>query len=323
MTRIAVIDDWQGYAEGCTDWSALKARAEVVFFREAFADREAAARALAEYDVVMIMRERSPFPAALVQALPKLKMIAATGLRTASLDMAACAAQGVVVSAAQGESSSAATSELALALLLAASRHLAAGDASIRKGGFQEGVPPGHILEGRTLGVVGLGRLGARMAGYGRALGMKVLGWSQNLTEEAAAQAGATKVDKDTLLAESDAISLHLVLSDRSRGIIGAADIAKMRHGAIVVNTSRGPLVDEAALLAAVQAGKVFAALDVFEREPLPAASPWRTAPNTVLTPHLGYVTEAALTNFYKEGIENVLAFLDGKPIRVIAPPAV
>jgi phosphoglycerate dehydrogenase-like enzyme len=315
--RVAVIDDWQGIAPGCADWAPLQARAEVVFFQDTLPDPAAA---LADFDVIMIMRERTPFPAGLIEALPRLRMIAATGHRTASLDMAACTRQGIVVSAAQGGGSNAATAELALGLLIAAFRHIPQGDAAIRAGGFQGGVPPGDTLDGRTLGIIGLGRLGGRLAGYARALGMTVLAWSQNLTPEAAAAAGAERVEKAALLERSDAVSLHLVLSDRSRGILGAADLARMRPGAVLVNTSRGPLVDEPALLAAVQSGRIRAALDVYDREPLPPDSPWRTAPNTVLTPHLGYVTADTMQGFYREGVENVLAFLDGAPIRLLNP---
>jgi phosphoglycerate dehydrogenase-like enzyme len=219
-----------------------------------------------------------------------------------------------------GERSGAATAELALGLLLAATRCIPAADASMRAGRFQSGVPAGSVLEGRTLGVVGLGRIGTRMARYGQALAMQVLAWSQNLTQEKAQAAGVRLVDKATLLAESDAISLHLVLSDRTQGIVGATDLARMKPGAILINTSRGPLVDEQAMLERLRAGKLRAGLDVYGEEPLPADHPLRSLPNVVLTPHLGYCTHEVYAQFHRESVENALAFLDGKPTRVLNP---
>jgi phosphoglycerate dehydrogenase-like enzyme len=323
MTRIAVLDDWQGIARTSADWSELAARAEIVFFAEAFSDEDDAATQLAEFDIVLSMRERTPLPGSLIARLPKLRMLGITGTANASLDLPACTAHGIVVchTTSTGAGASA-TAELALGLLLAAARAIPAADATIRGGGFQRGVPVGITLAGKTLGIVGLGRLGSLMAGYGRALGMNVLAWSTNLTDEAAAKAGTQKVAKDELLARSDAVSLHLVLSPRSRGILGAADLARMKQGAILVNTSRGPLVDEAALIAAVQSGRIVAALDVFDREPLPADHPFRTAPNTVLTPHLGYGVGETWAQFYPQSIENALGFLDGAPVRVSNPEA-
>ena len=318
--KVAVLDDWQGVARGAADWSGLEARAEVSFLSHPFPDEDAAAAALALYEVLIPMRERTPFPASLVARLPKLRMVALTGSRSPSLDLAACAAHGVLVCNTGGQASSTGTAELALGLLLAAARAIPAGDAAIRAGGFQGGVPVGPVLDGRILGIMGLGRIGARMARYGQALGMQVLAWSQNLTEETAAQAGARRVDKDTLLAESHAVSLHLVLSERTRGIVGAAELARLRPGAILVNTSRSPLVDQPALLEALHAGRIVAGLDVFDQEPLPPDHPLRRAPNTVLTPHLGYGTSDTFAQFYGESIENVLAFLDGHPIRVLSP---
>jgi phosphoglycerate dehydrogenase-like enzyme len=221
-----------------------------------------------------------------------------------------------------GEKSGAATAEIALGLLLSAARFMNRGDAAIRSGGFQGGVPAGDVLDGKTLGILGLGKIGSRMARYGKALGMQVIAWSANLTGEKAEAAGARLVDKTTLLTQSDAISLHLVLSDRTRGILGAQDLGKMKPGAILVNTSRGPLVDETALIETLKTGKLIAGLDVFSEEPLPANHPLRSMPNTMLTPHLGYGAREVYAQFYRESIENVLAFLDGKPTRVLNPEA-
>lgn len=322
MTKIAVLDDWQDIARASADWSALQAQAEIVFFREAFADEDDAAQNLAEFDVVMALRERTAFPASLVKRLPKLRLFSLTGQRAASVDMAALAAQGVTITTTGGSDTGAATAELTLALMLAAARSLPAADASIRADGFQAGTVPGIELEGRVLGLLGLGRLGRRMARYGAALGMEVLAWSQNLTAEAAREGGAAYTPLDTLLRRADVVSLHLVLSARTRGLLGATQLACMKPGAILVNTSRGPLVDEAALIEAVRTGRLVAALDVYDREPLPAGHPLRSLSNTVLTPHLGYVTQGTMQEFYRQSIENVLAFLAGAPIRVLQPGA-
>ena len=320
MTKIAVLDDWQNIARSSADWTALEAKAELTFFHEAFADEADAAQKLADFDVVMAMRERTAFPASLVRRLPKLKLFSLTGKRAGSVDMQALAAQGVTVTTTGGSDTGAATAELALLLMLAAARSLPQADASIRAGGFQAGVAPGFELEGKVLGVIGLGRLGQRMARYGAALGMEVIAWSQNLTPAAAQQRGAVYAPLEGLLERADVVSLHLVLSPRSRGLIGAAQLARMKQGAILVNSSRGPLVDEAALVEALRAGRLIAALDVYDREPLPPDHPFRTLRNSVLTPHLGYVTQSAMRDFYRQSIENVLAFLAGQPIRVLQP---
>jgi phosphoglycerate dehydrogenase-like enzyme len=251
-------------------------------------------------------------------------MLGITGAKNASLDVDACTARGVLVcNTVSDGKGGAAPAELALGLLIAAARGIAVADATIRRGGFQESIPIGIGLAGKTLGVIGLGRLGTLMARYGRALGMTVLAWSQNLTPEAAAGAGAEYAAKNDLLARSDAISLHLALSARSRGIIGAAEIARMKPGAILINTSRGPLVDEAALVEAVSAKRIVAALDVFDREPLPSDHPLRRADNAVLTPHLGYAVAEVWAAFYPQSVENALAFLDGHPVRMVNPEVI
>src|ERR1700754_3799229 len=323
MTKVAVLDDWQGVAKTSTDWSPLQARAEVVFFADAFADQDDAVAKLADFDIVLSMRERTPLPGTLINRLPKLRMLGMTGARNASLDTAACTARGgVVCNTTGGGNNEAATAELALGLLISAARAIPAGDANIRAGKFQEGVPVGYALAGKTIGLLGLGRLGSHMARYCNALGMTVLGWSQNLTPEKAKAAGATMVSKEDLLSRSDAVSIHLVLSDRTRGLLGAGDLARTKQGAILVNTSRGPIVDEKALVRAGPAKGMSAALAVFDREPLPANHPLRTASNVVMTPHLGYGVKETWDMFYPQSIENALAFLDGKPVRVTNPEA-
>jgi len=318
MVRVAVLDDWQRLARGCADWSPLERRAKVSFFEAPFAGPDDVARQLAEYEIVLAMRERTPFPSAVVDRLDKLRMFGLTGARAGSIDTEAMMARGITVCYTGGGRSGTNTAELTLGLILAAARHIPAGDASIRAGRFQEGVGAGLDLAGRTLGIVGLGRIGQCMARYGQALGMRVIAWSQNLTAETATAGGATLVDKETLLREADVVTLHLVLSPRTRGILGAGDLARMKPGAILVNTSRGPLVDEPALIEALRAGRIRAALDVYDREPLPADHPLRSLPNTVLTPHLGYTTVETFEEFYSQSIENALAFLDGSPVRVM-----
>jgi phosphoglycerate dehydrogenase-like enzyme len=321
MTKVAVLDDWQGVARTSAEWPKLMARAQVVFFDRAFASENDAVAELADFDIILSMRERTPLPGSLINRLKNLRMLGMTGARNASLDVAACTARGIVVCNTQGGGfNEAATAELALGLLIAAARGIAAGDANIRAGQFQNGVPVGFCLAGKTLGLIGLGRLGSHMARYGRALNMNLLAWSQNLTKEKAEAAGAALVSKEELLSQADAVSIHLVLSDRTRGLIGVSDLARMKPGAILVNTSRGPIVDEKALIEAVQTRRIVAALDVFDREPLPAGHPLRTAPNTVMTPHLGYGVQETWEQFYPQSLENALAFLDGAPVRVVNP---
>jgi phosphoglycerate dehydrogenase-like enzyme len=321
MVKIAVLDDWQDVARKSADWSTLASRAELTFLADAFGTEDEAAAALVDFDILLTMRERTAFPATLIRRLPKLRMIGITGAHVATLDLAACAQQGIVVcnTASGAHAAPYATAELALGLLIAAARAIPDADATIRAGGFQRGVPVGVSLAGKTLGIVGLGRLGARLARYALALDMNVIAWSPNLTKDKARQAGARLVSKSDLMAASDAISIHMVLSPRSRRIIGAEDIGRMKQGAILINTSRGPLIEETALVAAVKAGKIAAALDVFDKEPLPRDHPLRALRNTVLTPHLGYGVAETWADFYPRSIENALAFLDGKPIRVVA----
>jgi phosphoglycerate dehydrogenase-like enzyme len=322
MVKIAILDDWQDVARSSADWSRLAARAELVFFADAFASEDEAARALADFDILLTMRERTAFPETLIRRLPKLRMIGVTGASNRSLDVEACTRQGVTVcNTTGGAGAPYATAELALGLMIAAARAIPIADRGMRAGGFQRGVPVGIGLAGKTLGVVGLGRLGARLARYALALDMKILAWSPNLTEAKAEEAGASLVGKSELMSGSDVISVHMVLSPRSRGLIGADDIARMKQGAILINTSRGPLVDEAALVAAVEAGKIIAALDVYDKEPLPQDHPLRASDHAVLTPHLGYGVAETWRSFYPQSVENAEAFLDGKPVRVLNAP--
>ena len=316
--KIAILDDWQGVARSSADWSRLAARAELVFFADAFGSEDEAALALADFDIILTMRERTAFPESLIRRLPKLRMLGITGPSNPTVDVEACTRQGVTVCNTPRSEALYATAELALGLMIAAARAIPAADKTMRAGGFQRGVPVGVGLAGKTLGIVGLGRLGARLARYALALDMKVIAWSPNLTAAKAEEAGAVLVGKSDLMSGADVISLHMVLSSRTRGLIGAEDIARMKPGAILINTSRGPLVDESALLAAVQAGKIIAALDVYDKEPLPPDHPLRASDHTVLTPHLGYGVEETWRQFYPQSVENAEAFLDGKPIRVV-----
>ena len=316
--KIAIIDDWQGVAQSSADWSRLAARAELIFFADAFGSEDDAALALADFDMILTMRERTAFPESLIRHLPKLRMIGITGPSNPTVDVEASTRQGVTVCNTPRSNALYATAELALGLMIAAARAIPAADKAMRAGGFQFGVPVGMGLAGKTLGIVGAGRLGARLARSALALDMKVIAWSPNLTAAKAEEAGAVLVGKSDLMSDADVISVHMVLSPRTRGLIGAEDIARMKQGAILINTSRGPLIDEAALLAAVQAGKIIAALDVYDREPLPKDHPLRASDHTVLTPHLGYGVEETWRQFYPQSVENAEAFLHGKPIRVL-----
>lgn len=309
--KLAVLDDWLGVARTSAPWERLAPHGVTVeVFERPFASEDEAAEALAPFDILVPTRERTFFPASLIGRLPRLRFIAQTGRIPGTLDQEACRARGIVLSTTGGDLVPAATGELAFALLLACARGLAVGDAGMRQGRWQDGVPAGMVLEGRTLGLLGLGRIGVRVAAMGRAFGMRVIAWSQNLTPERAVEGGAVAVDKRTLFAESDAVSLHVVLSERTRGIVDAEALGAMKPGAILVNTSRGPLVDEAALLCALSEGRIRAGLDVYGTEPVPADHPIRSAPNTVLAPHLGFSAAPFFRQFYGEALEAVLAWL-------------
>ncbi|RZS89598.1 lactate dehydrogenase-like 2-hydroxyacid dehydrogenase [Motilibacter rhizosphaerae] len=311
--RVVVLDDYQDVARSSADWGSLDA--EVVVEHEHLGPEELVARHRGA-DVLVLMRERTPVDAALLDALPEVRLLVTTGMRNASVDLDAARERGVAVCGTEGSASSAA--ELAWALVLDLAHRVTWEDAALRTGRWQTGV--GRDLAGLTLGVVGLGRLGRRVAAYALAFGMEVLAWSQHLTAEAAAHAGAALVPKDELLERADVVSVHVVLSERTRGLLGAAELARMKPGALLVNTSRGPVVDEAALVDALSRGHLGGAgLDVFDREPLPLDSPLRTAPRTVLTPHIGYVTDQVYRQWYAMALEDVAAWQAGAPVRQLA----
>jgi phosphoglycerate dehydrogenase-like enzyme len=312
--RIAVLDDWQCIAERSADWSVLKERAEVVFFHRPLGSTAEIISILADFDAILAMRERTAFSDEVVASLPRLKFLNMTGRRAWGLD--AMLKRGVTVSITGGGEEGSDPAEHALALMLATARRIPEGDCAIRHGAFQESVEPGLRLAGKTLGILGLGLIGTRVASYCRALGMHVIAWSSDMTPDKAAAAGVEAVEIDTVFERADVISIHLVLVPRTRGIVGRAQLARMRKGAILVNTSRAPLIDEDALLEALHDRRIQAALDVFNEEPLPQDHPLRSAPNVVMTPHVGYGTKEMYELFYRRSIENTLAFLDGVPIR-------
>ena len=317
MARVALLDDYQGVALSMADWKSLPTGTEVVVFKDHLADEDAVAARLADFDVIMALRERTPFPRTLLERLPKLKLLITAGMRNASIDMKAAAERGVLVCGTSGLPYP--TAELAWGLILSLVRRIPAEDRATREGRWQTSLGLG--LNGKTLGVLGLGTLGSRVARVGRALEMKVLVWSQNLTAERAAAEDAMLVAKDDLLARSDVVSIHLVLSERTRGLIGARELGLMKRSAYLVNTSRGPIVDEAALIRALGDGTIAGAgLDVFDEEPLPRDHPFRRLPNIVITPHLGYVTEETYRIFYGQAVEDIKAYLDGTPLRVLRP---
>ena len=313
--RIALLDDYQGVALKLAPWARLPASVEVVVFPDHLDDENAVVDRLAGFDAVMAMRERTPITEKLLDRLPQLRFIVTAGMRNASIDMAAAKRKGIVVSGTAGLPYP--TAELTIGLMLAWARSIAVEDRAIREGRFQTTLGVG--LNGKTLGIIGLGTLGTRVAKVARALEMNVVAWSQNLTDERAQAAGATRVAKDELLQRSDFVTIHVVLSERTRNLIGARELGLMKRTACLVNTSRSPIVDEAALLDALQRGTIGgAAIDVFGVEPLPRDHPLFVAPNTLLTPHLGYVTEETYRIFYEEALEDFEAFLAGRPIRVL-----
>lgn len=312
--RIAVLDDYMGVAPGLADWRILSPRAEVTFLESAI-PRDKLIAELAPFDAICLLRERTDFPAEILERLPNLKAIAATGAKNRTLDSDAAARLGIAVMTTGGSGNGIyATVELAWGLILSFSRHIPAESEAMRAGHWQTRL--GRALYGRALGLVGLGKLGSRMALVGRALGMDVIAWSPNLTPERAAEGGARCVDKETLFREADVVSLHLVLGPTTRGIVGTADLSRMKSDALLVNTARGPLIDETALLETLRQGRIGGvAIDVFDHEPLDADAAIRTMPNALLTPHLGYCVRETFESFYRQTVENLDAWLDGAPI--------
>lgn len=321
MLKIAILDDYAGVALDSADWSRLSA--EITAFDRHLSENEAAT-VLAPFDVLCTMRERMALPRTLIERLPSLKLITIVGAGLANLDMQAATDHGVVVCHSDFRSPAMAavanaTPELAWGLMIATVRHIAAEDRALRQGGWQSSV--GLILAGRTLGLLGLGRIGKRMAQYAQVFGMEVIAWSQNLTAEAAADVGVRRVEKDELFAQADILSIHLQLSSRSRGLVTARELGLMRPDAYLINTSRGPIVDEAALIAALRERRIAGAgLDVFDVEPLPRDHPFRAMDQVTLTPHLGYNTRETLRAFWGDMPEAIAAFAAGAPIRVANP---
>jgi phosphoglycerate dehydrogenase-like enzyme len=313
--QVAVLDDYQNAARDFGPWSELAGSAVVTIFNDHLADVGALAARLAPFEVVVATRERTRFPRQLLERLPRLRLLVRTGMGTAHIDIAAASEQGIVVSGTDAYGRAAA--ELTWALILALVRHLTAEDAGVRNGSW--GLTVGTDLAGATLGVIGLGSLGRQVAAIGQAFGLRVIAWSQHLDPAVAAAAGVEAVSKETLLRTADIVTIHVRLSERTTGLISGPELALLKPTAYLVNTSRGPIVDEAALIGALRAGRIAGAgLDVFDVEPLPANHPLLTAPNTVLTPHIGYVTMSNYQAFYAGAIEDILAFESGQPIRVL-----
>jgi phosphoglycerate dehydrogenase-like enzyme len=320
VIRVAVLDDYQGLAAGLAGWGSLGPQTEVAFFRQTIPADELA-DVLAGFHVVVLMRERTALPRSVLERLTALRLVVTTGERNAALDVDYLRERGIPVSGTRVPPLRAGVSpavEVAWALIFAAAKRVVAEDRAIRAGGWQLGFPA--LLAGATLGLAGLGRLGSQMVAPARAFGMTVIAWSPHLSPERAAAAGAECVGRDELLRRSDVLSIHLVLSDSTRGLIGEREFAAMKRGAVLVNTSRGPIVDEAALIRAVSSGTISGAgLDVYDREPLPARHPLRSAEGIVLLPHLGYVSEDNFRVMYGQVVENIAAFADGTPIRLIS----
>ncbi|MEI9804233.1 MAG: D-2-hydroxyacid dehydrogenase family protein [Pseudolabrys sp.] len=316
MLRAAILDDYQNVALKLADWSSIGKDVEVKVFNAPLGDDDAVIKALQGFAIVNMMRERTPFNRKVIEGLPELKLLITTGARNASIDLKACAERGVTVCGTGGFGSP--TAGIAVGLILELTRRIGFENARMKAGEPWQ-ITMGQDLEGLTLGVLGLGKLGQRVAGVAKAFGMKVIAWSQNLTPEKAKEGGAEYVSKEDLFRQADILSLHVVLSDRTRGIVGTKELGLMKKTAFLVNTSRGPLVDEKALIATLQSKSIAGAgLDVFDVEPLPLGHPFRKMDNVVLTPHLGYVSQQNYAKMYPEIVEDIRAWLDGKPVRVI-----
>jgi phosphoglycerate dehydrogenase-like enzyme len=319
MTRLrcAILDDYMNLTSRMADWSRISDRVELTVFNQPFASTEAAAEALKDFAIICAMRERTPFPRALFAALPNLKLLITSGMRNAAIDMEAAKDHKVVVCGTQWARDP--TAPLTMGLILELTRNIGRENARMHAGeALQKFV--GMEIEGRTLGVIGLGKLGSKVAGLAKAFGMNVIAWSPNLTPERCREVGVGDVSKQELFATADIITIHMVLSQRSRGLVGREDLARMKPTGYLVNTARGPIVDEIALLEALQARRIAgAAIDVFSVEPLPVDHPFRKLDNIVLTPHLGYVTEESFGSHYRQMVEGIDAWLNGEPLRRLA----
>ena len=314
--RIAILDDYQKLALQSADWSAVKAHGEITVFHDTITDKNALRDRLMPFDILCVMRERTPISGDLIRSLPNLKLIVTSGKRNAAIDVATAHECGITVCGT--ESPSTATPELAFALMLGLARNIVGENASMRSGGWQIGL--GQDLAGSTLGIIGLGRLGAQIAKIAQAFDMHITAWSTNLTPDRCQEVGVEyKPSKEALLRDADFVTIHQRLSDRTRGLIGTEEFRQMKKTAFLINTSRGPIVDDAALIDAVNQGEIAGAgIDVYDQEPLPAAHPLRKCDKLLLTPHLGYVTRHTWDVFYGQTVEAVLAWINGDPIRVL-----
>ncbi len=317
MIRAAILDDYQNVAMRFADWSPIAKDVEIKVFTEPFRSRDEAIKALQGFAVIVGMRERTPFPRAVIEALPNLKLLITTGAKNNAFDIKAATERGVTVCGTGGFGSP--TTGIAFGLMLELTRRIGFENARLKAGAPWQ-VTIGQDLEGLTLGVLGLGKLGQRVAAVGKAFGMKTIAWSQNLTPEKAQAGGAAYVSKEELFSTADIITIHLVLSERSRGLVGATDLNHMKKTAYLINTSRGPIIDEKALIAALQGKQIAGAgLDVFDVEPLPLDHPYRKMDNVVITPHLGYVSTQNYARYFPDIVQNIRNWLDGKPERVIS----
>jgi phosphoglycerate dehydrogenase-like enzyme len=313
--RLAILDDYQNVALSMADWDGLRPSLEIQIFRDTLKSEDAVAERLRDFDIVVAMRERTAFRRSLLERLPKLKLLVTTGMVNASIDKKAAAERGIIVSGTTSLRHP--TAELTWGLMLALARNITREDAGMRQGAWQTTV--GISLHGKVLGILGLGKLGSQVAVFGKAFMMDVIAWSENLTIEHADSLGVQRVEKQELFRRSDFLTIHTVLSKRTRGLVGPDELAAMKSTSYLINTSRGPIVEERALIAALETGKIAgAALDVYDQEPLPADHALRRLENVILTPHLGYVTDENYRAFYGEAAENVRAFLAGNPIRVL-----
>src|SRR6266700_3074198 len=313
--KIAVLDDYQNAALESADWSVIRDRADITVFRDHLDDTDAVIERLLPFDIICVMRERTPLSRNVIVRLPNLKLIASTGPANASIDVVAAAERGIAVSHTGYRSDP--TIDLTWALILASARNIVTESNSLRSGGWQRTV--GTELRGKTLGVLGLGRVGSEVARIGRAFGMDLIAWSQNMTPEAAQAAGAVLVSKDELFEQADILTIHLVLSGRTRSLVGAAELAKMKPTARLINTSRGPIVDEQALISALRNKQIAgAAIDVFDQEPLPRDHPFRALPNLLATPHIGYVSRGLYARFYQDTVANICRWLDSQATKAV-----